>query len=173
MGLLGWITKKGKSGKAATPSFSLNQTPCFEQLEPRLLLSADGLLSVESPLYESPFEAAIVVDLDESWNDLGFRIQGSGLSEGHSDGEIQTAEDSETVGQFNALSVSQLATAATLSSVQQNENLPSEADASEGLEPTANHQQPTTDATLGSINPRGPPTTNHQPDHFPKGNYLH
>ena len=65
MSLLSWVKKGGKHGQDRSVSASSIQAPTYEQLEPRLLLSADGLMPLVSPLIETQYEAAIVVDYEE------------------------------------------------------------------------------------------------------------
>jgi len=62
MGLLRWLKQFGDGNGHISES----PVPAFEQLEPRLLLSADGLFSSVHPQVETPYESAIVVELDES-----------------------------------------------------------------------------------------------------------
>ncbi|NQV32619.1 MAG: DUF4347 domain-containing protein, partial [Phycisphaeraceae bacterium] len=167
MGLLNWM-KKGVKRVGPHSGTSLPiRPPTFEQLEPRVLLSADAFSPAEVSLSETPFEAAIVVDLYESETHLNHTTQDleprsepteDQITEtqtgGNSSHNPQPATSSQT-----GLTVSRLVTAATLSSaVSQNELSPSQADASEGLIPTTDGHQPSTDATSGSIVPRGPPT---------------
>ena len=64
MGLFGWMGKG--SGKRDT-RFSVSpkpQVPTFEQLEPRVLLSADACLVPDYQLLETPEEQVISVDVD-------------------------------------------------------------------------------------------------------------
>ncbi len=201
MGLFNWVTKSLESRRGSAPGSRDADGPCFEQLEPRVLLSADALMPVESPFHDTPVEAAIYVDLETDQalssqpsalssqpsalseveggvegkkvgseegetvgqSDSGTVEQSDGLTVGQSDDQEGTLSNSYTGTPSHGLSVSELTTAASLSATTQNENSPSQADASEGLEPTTNNQQPITDATLGSINPRGPPTNNQEP----------
>ncbi|MCF7973670.1 MAG: LEPR-XLL domain-containing protein, partial [Phycisphaerae bacterium] len=168
MSLIDWMKKGRKNGQGRSASARPIQAPAFEQLEPRLLLSADGLMPLVSPLIETQYEYAIVVDLEESWNDSGVRGQGLGVSEEQSDGETvgefdgQTAEIASNqqlvTSNQSGLSVSELTTAARLSATVQNEILPSPADASEDL--TMLHTSDFTLQTLSldSVQTRGPPT---------------
>ncbi|NQV35952.1 MAG: DUF4347 domain-containing protein, partial [Phycisphaeraceae bacterium] len=64
MGFLDWVTKSKKAKRVLSSGSSNTQLPCFEQLEPRVLLSADALMSPELLLVEPHYEAAIVVDLE-------------------------------------------------------------------------------------------------------------
>ena len=173
------------------------QAPCFEQLEPRVLLSADAFMPIGSPLYETPFEAAIVVDLEtdqavscqpsaisqveepnralsfqlsalsesaESGTDsgIGDTVVGSQLpevSEEASETESVACEDRsgcETVTLSNTMSLPQLAIAAELTLVQQNETQFSIVDASEDLAFHTSHLTPHT-SILGIAQNRGPP----------------
>ncbi|NQV35573.1 MAG: LEPR-XLL domain-containing protein, partial [Phycisphaeraceae bacterium] len=158
MSLLSWMKKSRKDGQLRAASAHPIQPPTFEQLEPRVLLSADAFAPAENHLYETSFEAAIVVDFEESETHQEHRTQDLELgSEPAEDQITETQADAKSSHQ-EGLSVSELTTAASLSAVPQNETSPSQAETSEGLEPTTNAPQPTTDATMGSIIPRGPPT---------------
>ncbi|NQV34499.1 MAG: LEPR-XLL domain-containing protein, partial [Phycisphaeraceae bacterium] len=120
MGLLDWVRKSRGEGRLRKAASS-PQAPCFEQLEPRVLLSADYLMPVESPLIETPCESAIVVDLEESGTDRAFSSQPSALSQSEEgmeseaaqegsqiiDHGSQSSEDGETVGRSDGMTVGQ------------------------------------------------------------------
>ncbi|NQV31708.1 MAG: DUF4347 domain-containing protein, partial [Phycisphaeraceae bacterium] len=142
-----------------------DHVPSFEQLEPRVLLSADALMSCALPLLETPYEAAIVVELDEF--DQAPNSRHSVVSEPNEQPESATVERSygEPVGQSDGqadaqstdLSVSQLASAAHLSQVQM---LATTTISSSDSAVIQSDSQTVTllDTTLGSIESRGPPS---------------
>ena len=131
MGLLDWVLKSGSGKRALTPVSVETHMPCFEQLEPRVLLSADALVPHEPPLVETPFEVAIVVDLDERSQIADDSSQS--IDDGYEDKKIGSEDsgtversESETVGQVNChtvtrstgLPVSQLTTVSDLITAQ-------------------------------------------------------
>ena len=157
MSLFQWMKGGLKQRRSRTSTDKQTQIPCFEQLEPRVLLSADALMPHDSPLMETPYESAIVVEY-ESGTYSELRTQNLELSESEAseeledkkvgieedqtqDSETEEQSDGLTVGQSDSqshvqstrLSVSELTTAASLSATVQNETSPSQADASEGL----------------------------------------
>jgi len=176
MGLLNWVRRSRGEGRSRIGELSRPQAPCFEQLEPRVLLSADSFMPLESPLHDTPVESAIVVDYE-----LASRPQCDGQTESGSEGtKVGSDEDCGTVGRSDSgtvdqlnrrevipscsqtvtlsqgLFVSELAASAELSAVQQNENQPSLTDASEDLElHTSNFSLQTSD--LATAQNRGPP----------------
>ena len=96
MGFLNWVKKSRGERRLRIAAQSGPQAPCFEQLEPRVLLSADCLpgtfsMPLESPPIETPFEAAIVVDLYEG---LGAE------SDGGSEGKKIRGEEGKTEAQM-------------------------------------------------------------------------
>jgi hypothetical protein len=175
--LFQWMKGGLEQRKSRVSTDTQTQTPCFEQLEPRVLLSADALMSPDSPLMETPYESAIVVEY-ESGTDSELRTQNLELSDSEAseeledkkvgieedqtqDSETEERSDGLTVGQSDSqstrLSVSELTTAASLSATVQNEILPSQADASEDstLLHTSNFTLQT--SVLGPAQNRGPP----------------
>jgi len=178
MGLLNWMRKgtRGRGTRLSQPQQS--HVPTFEQLEPRVLLSVGAFMPLESPLIETPFEAAIYVDLetDQSQCDsVTVERSDSETADGLEDKKLGSEEEktseaveqlnsqavipstSHTVTPSNALPVSQLSQAAELTSIQQNEIQPSLSDASEDLLFHTSHFTPHT-SDLDAIQIRGPPT---------------
>ena len=157
MGLFNWVTKSLGIKRAALRGSPETYAPSFEQLEPRVLLSADCLMPLESPLIETPFEAAICVDLETD--------QVLSVAEEQLDGLTVGPSDSQTITPSHALSVSQSAMAVDTITTQQNEDLSSLADASEELlsETESSKLLHTSESTLqtsalGIAQNRGPPT---------------
>ncbi|MCP4048361.1 MAG: DUF4347 domain-containing protein, partial [Gammaproteobacteria bacterium] len=146
------------------------QVPCFEQLEPRILLSADASFVSDIQPLETAEVQVICVDLEpgletgETQCGRGTVEQLDGIQEDKADdsGAVEQIDsqavvpsDSHRVTQSNSLSVSPIEAVATLSVTQQNEIQSSPTDASEAVEPATNKQHPAPNA---SINHRGPPT---------------
>jgi len=64
MGLFTWVKKSlGEKRKLSYASLEI-RSPCFEQLEPRVLLSAEVPIPLVLPPTEPFFECAIVVDFE-------------------------------------------------------------------------------------------------------------
>ena len=150
MGLLKWVTKGRQKKRAIRSGFSEPHAPCFEQLEPRVLLNADGFMPLESPLLESPNEVAIVVELVETEADQSQCDSGTVEP---CDSKTLVLSDSQSTG----LSVSELGTVAQHIAAQVNENETAEASASEDLNlHRSNFTLQTSDLDASQI--RGPPT---------------
>jgi len=181
MGLLNWVTKGLGEWGSRLSAPQQSQPPTFERLEPRVLLSADASsVSEIHPLDTQPYEQVISVDLEPGFGAGEVVASGEWLvaSEAEDDGlegrkvgsEEEKTESSGTVGQSDSptversdsLSVSQLASAANLSYPQDVEAfaLVEMALVSSDSTVTPSYGQTVIpfDATLGSINPRGPPT---------------
>ena len=116
MGLLDWVKKSRGEGRLRKAASSHPHAPCFEQLEPRVLLSADCLMPLESPLHDTPFESAIVVELDEASGQSdcvtvggleGEKVIEGGVEDKKVGREEERIEAGGTVEQFDSLTVGQ------------------------------------------------------------------
>ena len=157
--------------------------PHFEQLEPRVLLSAELPIPLVLPPMEPSFEWAIVVELESGTDEQKFEVRSEkgeiedkkvgSEEEKTEDGGTVVRSDGETVvrlgGQMGAqssgLSTSQLAPSAKLITLQQNKNQSSDASASEDLILNTEHIKPKTDVNLtpetsdlATAQIRGPPS---------------
>ena len=147
MGLISWIMQ-GCEGYGDRHSVSQQpQIPSFEQLEPRVLLSADVCSVPDLQPLDSCEEPVIYVDLDPA----------SEASEIQCDSETVDPLASQSVTPSNALPVSQSAMAGELTTIQQDEIQPSLAGASEDLLLYTSDFTPQT-SVLGPAQNRGPPT---------------
>jgi len=147
--------RRRKQGEPASGQAAPSGIPTFEQLEPRILLSGEDLgAGHEVFLPEDDPQPVIEMELTVEECEEVRSQKSEGRSEGEKD---ESPSDSLTVEQSNCLSVSQLASASDLITIQQNENQTSLLDASEDLEPeTENGQLPQT-SVLSSAQNRGPP----------------
>ena len=151
MGIGNWLRQRRKVRGTLQ---GCPDVPTFEQLEPRLLLSADPLDNLLTPPPTDQQDQQVVeVDIGEvpsgEWQVA---------SNDRPDSGPIGQSDSPNVGQSNSLSVSQIEATASLNVIQQNEMESSPADAVE--ESTSFHPSPfslhTSDLSLTQI--RGPPT---------------
>ena len=157
MSLFKWMKGGSTQRRSHKSTDAQTQTPCFERLEDRILLSADASFIHDIHPLDTELEQVISVDLEPGLG-TGSQTAECGVEEKAEDSGTVGQSDSPTVEQSNGLSVSQIKAAANLGSTQQNEIQPSPADdAAEAVKPNTQHLTPNTDATTGSINPRGPP----------------
>ena len=177
MGIFSWMRKgAGGQGTRLTQS-QQSRTPTFEQLEPRVLLNVDALMPPELLPIETPFEAAIVVDLEETNSALSSQLSAVSESDGQCDGETVGQSDSGTVDPLNGrevipssshpvtqshgLSVSRLTTVSNLISIQNTqakmlvERTTSSSDSTVIL--SDSQTVSLLDTALGCIEIRGPP----------------
>ncbi len=83
MRLFEWMKKGSKQHRSPIFTDTQTQVPCFEQLEPRILLSADVSLFQDIQPFETGVEQVISVDIERgavaSGEGAGVRSQGSGV----------------------------------------------------------------------------------------------
>jgi hypothetical protein len=125
----------------------------------------------ELPPVDTPFESAIVMDLEAS-SEEWLEVSDLTTENGEFVTENTSSQQPDTGNQIG-LSVSEMLIASELNRTSQNENLPSDFYASESNKPTTNNQEPTTDATIGSIEIRGPPTDSlYSPSNCKENTYV-
>ena len=125
MSILNWMKRRRRNGQDRFASAPPIQTPTFEQLEPRVLLSADVLMPLASPLIETSNEAAIVVDYEESGADSV--ASDEWLVESEKPLDIYTAgtgDEQPVTSDQGGLSVSELVTTADLLVYKRMKRLP-------------------------------------------------
>ncbi len=156
MSLFKWMKGGSTQRRSRTSTDAQTQTACFEQLEPRILLSADVSPFHDIQAFDTEAEQVIYVDLEPGLGTA--ETQSDSEAVGRSDSETVGRSDSPTVEQSNGLSLSQIEAAAKLSITQQNEIQSSPANASE--DSTSFHPSPFTlhPSLLGPAQDRGPPT---------------
>ena len=151
MGLMHWLKRMGDGNRHVSKS-QQSQVPVFEQLEPRLLLSADASSISDIHLSDTQEEQVISADFEPGYA----VIQDAGEDEvedknvGNVGREEEKTEDSWTVGQSDSLTVkqsdrllvSQIEAASNLGVEQEKEIRASPADASEAVEPNTEHRTP-------------------------------
>jgi hypothetical protein len=163
MGLFSWMRKEFGGAESCVSPIQQPQVPSFEQLEPRVLLSADASFVPDFQPLETFEEQVICVDIGEvtsgeslvASEDAGVRSQ---ESEGRRERAEVTSNQQLATSNHAGLPVSQVEAAANLSVVQENVIQSSPAGAAE--DSSLFHPSPFTLQTsdLSSAQIRGPPT---------------
>ncbi len=105
MSLFKWIKGGSSQRRSRTSTDAQTQTPCFERLEDRVLLSADVSLVHDIQLLDTEVEQVISVDLEPGFG--SGETQFDSLTVGQSDSETVGQLDGETVVQSDGLTVGQ------------------------------------------------------------------